>query len=546
MYQVFGKWVKRSAVGIMLLSGIAAASFAVSAAQTEETEKLLTKVDPTKGITYIYQEEGGTIAGINLNGNSVIIKMGQKLDADGKLVDSSSFNQIYIDKNRNGVVDGDETPAVICDEMAEPGKQESVNVVAGPTIYGIYKQSSDTPIRITIDGGFAPVVYGVYEGEMTVKGETAVTMEAVSGSVSGTLYGEYGSKLTVEDATAVSVDYRIPVENTLSMCAAAYNGSVTVTGTETALKINVADGAIDTLMGGCGITLDAEATAVQMDIAGTIKTGLHGLSSCQRVQAGDYGAMVYLKDKAVIQGVAFVLYDSKVETGKSAGVLELASGANVTATFFGANGGTAATKTAGCPVIDVKIEGGASEPNSLNQLCGACNSKVTAAGKEEEAVRIVQTGGLTNIYNLTGAASGSHILGNVLVDLKGTIVNPASFYGVSNGTEVDGDVTMRMERTSGTSYFTQYGTSCYSAGFGSSAPCSITGNVSIVNGEDVDINSLYGMQGSTVQGNVTVDTYGRNAGNSYGGTIAGAYDSNGDTDMGVKGDISLKYRGGGM
>lgn len=105
--------------------------------------------DPSKGVTYVKNDAGSTM-GIDLNGNSVIIRKSNKSTSQ------STYINIYNDKNRNGELDEGES-AFELDGSADI-------LYPGMPVYGLYEQKSDRPLAITLDGVELGSVYGVYGG----------------------------------------------------------------------------------------------------------------------------------------------------------------------------------------------------------------------------------------------------------------------------------------------------------------------------------------------------------------------------------------------
>jgi len=140
----------------------------VYAAESDETNVAkLDNVNMGKGITYIY-DETNAIVGVNLNGNSVIIETG-----------TGGYLNFYYDDNRNGILDPNESKAVIGD---------SSNIQPGCKVYGVYQQKTENPISITVNSGTVSMVYGVYEGHTTAP----ISITINGGIVTSGLYGLYG------------------------------------------------------------------------------------------------------------------------------------------------------------------------------------------------------------------------------------------------------------------------------------------------------------------------------------------------------------------
>lgn len=122
--------------------------------------------DPSKGVTYVKNDAGSTM-GIDLNGNSVIIRKSDKSTSQ------STYINIYNDKNRNGELDEGES-AFELDGSADI-------LYPGMPVYGLYEQKSDRPLAITLDGVELGSVYGVYGGCIETESDsTALIVRALN------------------------------------------------------------------------------------------------------------------------------------------------------------------------------------------------------------------------------------------------------------------------------------------------------------------------------------------------------------------------------
>ena len=89
------------AAGLCITQGIPA--HAATEVQSDSgTDQSQETADPSRGVTYIKNDSGNTL-GINLNGNSAVIRMSENSTSDKACIN------IYNDKNRNGKVDDGET-----------------------------------------------------------------------------------------------------------------------------------------------------------------------------------------------------------------------------------------------------------------------------------------------------------------------------------------------------------------------------------------------------------------------------------------------------
>ena len=133
------------ATALCLAQGVA-----VYAEGTDDGSTLVT-ADPSKGIEYRYYEGSTTsVEGINLNGNSVIIRQSPNSTS------SEPRLNVYNDKDRDGVLDEDE----------EAFEIDGSTEILPYQVYGVYGEKTKTPISITVDGASLGNVWGVYKGAM--------------------------------------------------------------------------------------------------------------------------------------------------------------------------------------------------------------------------------------------------------------------------------------------------------------------------------------------------------------------------------------------
>ena len=133
------------ATALCLAQGVA-----VYAEGTDDGSTLVT-ADLSKGIEYRYYEGSTTrVEGINLNGNSVIIRQSPNSTS------SEPRLNVYNDKDRDGVLD----------EGEEAFEIDGSTDILPYQVYGVYGEKTKTPISITVDGASLGNVWGVYKGAM--------------------------------------------------------------------------------------------------------------------------------------------------------------------------------------------------------------------------------------------------------------------------------------------------------------------------------------------------------------------------------------------
>ena len=210
-----------------------------------ETEPVvLEPVDKTKGVTYVFSENG-TVQAINLNGNSAVI---EAAEIEG---DTTKYCKIYIDKNSNGQVDAGETPVKLEDLSSESGEPTEY-IKAGTTIYGVYEAKTTEPIVITFNAEGGGMIAGVYKGEAG-----NITMKN-TGSL-GAIYASWEScagDISVVNNGSVSVIYGANKSERA--------GNISITNTATV------SGAI------YGAEASGDIGAVKLDNSGTVSGAIYG------------------------------------------------------------------------------------------------------------------------------------------------------------------------------------------------------------------------------------------------------------------------------
>jgi len=158
--------------------------------------KVVSYAETVNNISFIYSTDSETGAiigtvGIDLNGNSVIIRQG----------DNADEIHLIIDKNRNGIIDSDESAATF-------GSDNSTGFPSNLPIYGWRSQTStvDIPISITMLSGKVHSIYGVWFTDMNTD-ETAVTIDIQGGTVTNTVTAVMWSEITTnQDDVAIDVN----------------------------------------------------------------------------------------------------------------------------------------------------------------------------------------------------------------------------------------------------------------------------------------------------------------------------------------------------
>ncbi|MBQ9984128.1 MAG: leucine-rich repeat domain-containing protein [Lachnospiraceae bacterium] len=447
--------------------------FATEGDSTEGTI-VLTDVDTSKGITYIYNEEDTekkSPIGINLNGNSVIIVESANSTSEKML------NNFYIDTDRDGIIDEGETMATV---------DGSTDVIAGPSVYGVYQQITTTPISVTISSGFAPVVYCVYQGEMDVENSTGIAIRLYGGNVPGTLFGAYESKIMVDGARAID------------------------------------------------IVVDTESTTSTSTVMGAYKSSVD-------LKNADVTGINIQYNKGVV-GSTYVLNETPYTTTNCSGTpvnIDIIDG---TYNYFvGAQSGAVTSDGTATTLMDFDISGG-----TMSAAYGSCYADLNAGKNTNTALDIDITGsavvsnyfyGVNGTYN-SETEKNCIVVGNIDVNCNPTAIpdsgyNLYNFYATNYYVDVDGSVNAYVNNVrSNNIYMLNYYTS-------------ISGDFTYETGSNIDICYNYGMYSAKAGGDVTLNLYGsrEESTNTYGG-VYGVYGSYNDGADLVGGNFTFNYKGG--
>lgn len=259
-------------------------------------------------VEYIYQEGSTSVSGINLNGNSVIIRASENDDTSG-----TRLINIIIDKDKDGVIDDGEVPVEI---------DGSPDLLGGPTIYGYYAESNATkPISITSISGYTPVIYGVYGTSLQTSGETAVIMRLAGGEVPEYFYAVNGSQVISSGAPAVEIYVDTQAATSTSQVIGALSSEVKVSGTDKpGVLIEATKGVVGDMYAfkGCSYTYtESTSSAVWIDINGEGVANLYGIWSGQVISDGNETTLFDINIKAPISSGFYGAYAALLNAGNN-------------------------------------------------------------------------------------------------------------------------------------------------------------------------------------------------------------------------------------
>jgi sorbitol-specific phosphotransferase system component IIA len=235
------------ALGLAIAPGIHRDSSTGLISASAETETAAdSSAEGDTGISYIVNS--GSTAGINLNGNSVVI-VSAEAPEDASSSSSVSYISIYNDANKNGVIDEGETPFVLGDS--------EVIAYPGMPVYGAYNTADVTKdISITVDGVILGSLYGIYGGTSTGSVNIAVKNGA---NISGALYGVQNASIDGSFDLEISGDSTANV--VYGLYSAQVKGSVTIKTDEATIS-SVLYGEASGCDTGKDLTMDIKNTAV--------------------------------------------------------------------------------------------------------------------------------------------------------------------------------------------------------------------------------------------------------------------------------------------
>lgn len=503
----------------------------VVAAEPSEGENELSDVDLSKGVEYLYNETGESLIGINLNGNSVIIQK------SANSTDSVTYNNIYIDKDRDGVLDDDEKQMV--------SLNDTTDIIAGPTIYGVYKQRTETPIRITMNSGFVPVVYGVYQGEMTVADENAITLTVNDGEVPGAWYGAYESELQVTNGSAAAWGIHGGVFST--------NGCITGLQASNATVTNASVVTMDITGGSSfGTVFMSNASNVVVNGAGfaDLKISSTYTGSIGTLMAA-YGGEVVVKN-ATVAGIQYDIKGGTIGnffavnsvnyelTGTSAAAIDYdMSGGSISSLQLVYAGSVTADGTHDV-LLDIDVTAG-----TLAQFRCSYGATLHAGSNQKNVIDMDITGsgritgelvGIYGVSNVTDEKPAIQAVGNIdincdLETFPESQNNIYNLYGTYYYVELDGSVNVYLNNVRGNSFYGVYGSW-------------VKGSLTMNNTENTQCSYLYGMYGSAVDGDFTMNAYGvPETSNSY-CYVYGCSSIYPGKDYVVGGEYNFKYKGG--
>ncbi len=511
-----------------------------SSEQNAEDEAVpeLAPVDKSKGITFVttVSDEGGvSYQGINLNGNSVIIK------ESANSTDTASYINIYIDKNGDGIADAEEIVSHK-DNTAYFKTPADTDFITQMPIYGVYEAKTEEPVKITVQSGTMSLLYGVYNGMIDSKNatEAGICLD-LKDAVVNTIFTAYGSDISAASGTAVDIHVNDTVKAQTIMgvfgmtekTAIVTGGiSFTATGTETPTSMNISS---------CYVTNS------YVNVTGDVKLDIDkiGIGTFYGIYGGSTttGSVTVDLDNAMFGNCSVVAGSSSV-TG---GVTVTAQSSTVQGML---NGVTEGSSVSG----DVAVTTASSTVSSMY----AVNNGSTIEGNASLTSKGDTTNGSMYVLNY-GSKAGK----DVVLSVTGGTHN--SIYGCNDKTMVNGKLTVTIDETSVVKYsiygaynsriagnvlFDVYGNPddssslCIYGAYGTGSVGSVGGSFDF-NYHGGNANYVYAFSGSTQgsEGNYVYPSIGGYAKAVFDKTSVIAYNLYGFQYVDINGDCTVSLTG---
>ena len=465
---------------------------ATSSEQDAEDEAVpeLALVDKSKGVTFVttVSDEGEVpYQGINLNGNSVIIK------ESANSTDTVSYINIYIDKNGDGIADAEEIVSHK-DNTGYFKNPADTDFITQVPIYGVYEAKTEEPVKITVQSGTIGLLYGVYNGMVDSKNttEAGVCLD-IKDAVVNTVFAVYASDISATSGTAVDMHVNDAVKAQTIMGVygtekkkAVVSGGISInaTGKEKPTSMNISS---------CYVTNS------YVNVTGDVKLDLDkiGIGNFYGIYGGTTitGNVTVDLDNAIFGNCSAVSGASSV-TG---GVTLTVQSSTVQGMLNGVTEGSSASG-------DVAVTTASSTISSMY----AVNNGSTTEGNAS----LTSNGDTTNgMYVLN---YGSKVGKDVVISVTGGTHN--SIYGCNDGTMVKEKLTVTIDETA-TVRSCIYG--IYNSSIGGNVLFDIYGNSG-----NSSYLSVYGAYGTgSVGGSFDFNYHGGNANYVY--AFNGSYQNSG-------------------
>lgn len=401
------------ATALCLAQGVA-----VYAEGTDDGSTLVT-ADLSKGIEYRYYEGSTTrVEGVNLNGNSVIIRQSPNSTS------SETRLNVYNDKDRDGVLD----------EGEEAFEIDGSTDILPYQVYGVYGEKTKTPISITVDGASLGNVWGVYKGAMEYEStgsDPAVSITVNKGSNVSAATCLYSSEAVGSMKINISGDCN--VSQLQGALQSKVDGDIDVditdnafAGTVYGIQVGYASGSVD---------VDTDNTVDVGYLYGVYASTIDGSLTVNSMLKADKGSgYVYAATNGTYSGKDYAVKGNVVLTAKNAKL------GYVYAVTNGAN-------TLGSVTVDISN-------TTLNSMYGVSNS-ASAAGDVSIRLNGIEC---SDRYSYMYGAYSANIAGKLKFEVKNAKGQGIYVYGTSNS-DILGDVDIDIDGQ-GAEFASVYGLNC--------------------------------------------------------------------------------------
>ena len=455
------------ATALCLAQGVA-----VYAEGTDDGSTLVT-ADLSKGIEYRYYEGSTTrVEGINLNGNSVIIRQSPNSTS------SEPRLNVYNDKDRDGVLD----------EGEEAFEIDGSTDILPYQVYGVYGEKTKTPISITVDGASLGNVWGVYKGAMEYEStgsDPAVSITVNKGSNVSAATCLYSSEAVGSMKINISGDCN--VSQLQGALQSKVDGDIDIditdnafAGTVYGIQVGYATGSVD---------VDTDNTVDIGYLYGVYASTIDGSLTVNSLFKADKGSgYVYAATNGTYSGKDYAVKGNVVLTAKNAKLGYVYAVTNGAHTLGGVTVDISNTtlnemygvSNSASAAGDVSIRlNGIECSDSYSSMYGAYSANI--AGKLKFEVMNAKGKGIS-VYG----TSNSDILGDVDIDIDGQGAEFASVYGLNGGT-VKGMVNIDIENINVSS--SMYG--IYSAKLEQSSPEGADAYANVITLKNIVSSSYY-------------------------------------------------------
>ena len=319
-----------------------------------------TEGENSTDVEYIYPEGSTSVSGINLNGNSVIIRASANDTNEKRLIN------IIIDKDKDGVIDDGEEPVEI---------DGSADLAGNISVYGYYNASEATkPISITMTGGKLSSVHGVYRSSLITSGETAVTMRMLGGEVSGVFYGVNESQVISTGAPAIEMYMDAEMTSSMSVLAAGVQSRIEVKDcAKTGVSVEMKNGKASTmnaLLNCSYVSTGCSATALHVNVTGGTLNNIYAVQSGEVISDGTNPTLIDIDVDSMSLSNLYGIQAAKADAGKNTNKaldIDVTGVSKMSSDLYGVRGDSSSTTPiTGDVEVDFTPDAGATSNNMYN------------------------------------------------------------------------------------------------------------------------------------------------------------------------------------